>query len=191
MGAMDMGPLQQVLETDDVLAAGTRLHQLLAGRYIRHANYNQVIRFQPAGSPRYISECDLAVLFRWQNSSQASISAKARDVMRKLVEAHDQLPADMDSIVHIGFEAVEGDEVEKARFEKILASTGRFDAKGKPLRYVYCHYFVPESPPDEAWAFDETVQWRRITGELPRPLNEPFLVLPDGGPVRSGVHWEF
>lgn len=191
IGEMDMSPLQQVLETDNVLAAGTRLHQLLSGRYIRHANYNQVIRFQPAGSPRYISECDLAVLFRWQNSSEASIGAKARDVMRKLAEAHDQLPDGTDSIVHIGYEAVEGDEVERARFEKILASTGRFDAKGKPLRYVYCHYFVPESPPDEAWAFDETVQWRRITGDLPRPLHEPFLVLPDGGPVRSGVHWEF
>jgi hypothetical protein len=89
-----------------------------------------------------------------------------------------------------GFEALEGDEVEKARYEKILASTGRFDAKGKPLRFVYCHYFVPESPPDEAWAFDETVQWRRITGSNQRPLAEPFLVLPEGGRVLSGVHWD-
>ena len=110
--------------------------------------------------------------------------------MRKLAEAHDQLPADRELIVHIGFEAVEGDEVEKARYEKILASTGRFDAKGKPLRFVYCHYFVPESPPDEAWAFDETVQWRRITGSNQRPLAEPFLVVPEGGRVLSGVHWD-
>lgn len=189
IGEMDLGPLQRVLETDDVLAAGTRLHQLLAGRYIRHANYNQIIRFQPGASPRYIGECDLAILFRWQNSSSISIGAKARDVMRKLAEAHDQLPSNTDSIVHIGFEAVEGDDVEKARYEKILASTGRFDAKGKPLRYVYCHYFVPESPPDEAWAYDETVQWRRISGDIPRPLAEPFLVLPRDGGVRSGVHW--
>lgn len=190
IGEMDLGPLQRVLETNDVLSAGTRLHELLTGRYIRHANYNQVIRFQPGNSPRFIGECDLAILLRWQNSSNVSIRAKARDVMRKLAEAHDQLPADRESIVHIGFEAVEGDEVEKARYEKILASTGRFDAKGKPLRFVYCHYFVPESPPDEAWAFDETVQWRRITGSNQRPLAEPFLVIPEGSSVRSGVHWD-
>ncbi|MFC0804732.1 transposase [Ensifer sp. P24N7] len=185
VGEMDMEPLQKELETDDILSAGTRLHELLAGRYIRHANYNQVVRFQQGMSPRYIGECDLAILFRWQNSSSALIGAKSRDVLRKLAEAHDQLPHDTDSIVHIGFEAVEGDDVEKARFEKILASTGRFDAKGKPLRYVYCHYFIPESPPSEGWAFDETVQWRRITGSLPRPLDEPFLVLEKGG----RVHW--
>lgn len=190
VGEMDLDPLQRELETDDILSAGTRLQQLLAGRYIRHANYNQVVRFKQGMSPRYIGECDLAILFRWQNSSPASIGAKARDVMRKLAEAHDQLPVDTDSIVHIGFEAVEGDDVEKARFEKILASTEKFDAKGKPLRYVYCHYFVPESPPDEAWAFDETVQWRKITGDLPRPLAEPFLVLEKGGQVRWGPHWE-
>src|SRR5690606_5136889 len=105
IGAMDLSRLQRVLETDDVLSAGTRLHELLTGRYIRHANYNQVIHFQPGNSPRFIGECDLAILLRWQNSSSVSIRAKARDVMRKLADAHDQLPADKESIVHIGFEA--------------------------------------------------------------------------------------
>ncbi|WP_322883401.1 transposase (plasmid) [Sinorhizobium medicae] len=118
VGEMDLGPLQRALETDDILSAGTRLHQLLAGRYIRHANYNQVIRFKQGVSPRYMGDCDLAILFRWQNSSTASIGAKARDVLRKLAEAHDQLPGDTDSIVHIGFEAVEGDEVEKGSFRE-------------------------------------------------------------------------
>lgn len=32
--------------------------------------------------------------------------------------------------------------------------------------------------------------WRRITGSNQRPLAEPFLVLPEGGRVRTGVHWD-
>lgn len=190
IGEMDLTPLKEVLRNDDVLAAGTRLHQLLTGRYIRHANYVQLLRYKFGISPRYIGECDRAILLRWQSSAAASISAKARDVVRKLAEATRQLPPDTDSIVHIGFEAVEGDAVERARFEKVLASTAAFDPEGKPLRYVYCHYFVPESPPDKAWAFDETVQWRRISGNLPRPLERPFLVLPDTDGMREGPHWE-
>jgi hypothetical protein len=143
-----------------------------------------------AMSPRYLAECDLAILLRWQTLAPAAVDAKATDVLRKLAEANRQLPTDKSGIVHIGFEAVEGDDVERARYEKILTSTGKFDPEGKPLRYVYCHYFVPESPPDQAWAFDETVQWRRISGSGRRPLRSPFLVLPDTAEARRGTHWQ-
>jgi hypothetical protein len=93
-------------------------------------------------------------------------------------------------IVHIGFKALEGDNVERARYDKILSSLGKFDPRGKPLRDVYCHYFVPESPTNEAWAFDETVHWQRITGTDPRPLHSPFLVLPRDVQGRVGPHWQ-
>lgn len=189
VGAMDLSPLREVLRENDILAAGTRLQELLTGRYIRHANYLQVVHFQAGMSPRYMGDCDFAALLRWQTSSQTATSAKARDVLRKLAEANRQLPRDKPSVVHIGFEAVEGDAVEKVRYEKILASTSAFDPEGKPLRYVYCHYFVPESPPDEAWAFDETVQWVRITGTEPRPLDPALLVMPDEEGSRGGPHW--
>jgi hypothetical protein len=111
-------------------------------------------------------------------------------VLKRLAEGNKQLSDDKPGIIHIGFEAVEGDEVERARYDKILASTGKFDPQGKPLSYLYVHYFVPESPPDEAWAFDETVQWRRISGKDPRPLGSPFLVMPPGTQGREGPHWD-
>jgi hypothetical protein len=189
IGELDLSPLQAVLKDHEVMVSSTRLHELLTGRYIRHASHIQITRHRVGISPRYMSECDLAVLARWKSSSDAAITAKARDVLRKLAEAADQLPSDRMSIVHIGFEAVEGDDVERARHEKILKSTASFDAGGKPLSHVYCHYFVPESPPDQAWAFDETIQWQRISGEDPRPLREPFLILPEGEQARRGPHW--
>lgn len=189
IGDLDLSPLQAVLEDHEVMVSSTRLHELLTGRYIRHASHIQITRHKVGMSPRFMKKCDLAVLARWKSGSDVAIAAKARDVLRKLAEAADQLPPDKTSVVHIGFEAVEGDDVERVRYKKILQSTAGFDAGGKPLSHVYCHYFVPESPPDQAWAFDETVQWQRITGNDPRPLDEPFLILPNGGQIRAGAHW--
>lgn len=190
VGELDLEPLQKVLMTDEVLGAGTRLQQLLTGEYVRHARYLQVLRTRAGMSPRYVAACDFAIMLRWQSLAPSSIDAKARDVLKRLADANRQLPDDRPGIIHIGFEAVEGDEVEHARYEKILESTGRFDPQGKPLRYVYVHYFVPESPPDEAWAFDETVHWRRIAGTDPRPLKSAFLVMPPGVQGRDGAHWQ-
>ncbi|MER8731123.1 hypothetical protein NKH28_14930 [Mesorhizobium sp. M1227] len=101
----------------------------------------------------------------------------------------EQLPQETDSVIRIGLEPLESGEVERRRYDRILESTARFDAKAKNLRYVYCHYLMPESPPDESWAFDETVQWRRITGTEQRPLEYPLLVLPGDTEVRFGPYW--
>lgn len=187
---LDLRPLQEALRTDDILTAGTRMQQLLSGQYVRHANYLQAVKVKQGASPRHMSECDLAIMLKWNSSSIAAIDGKARDVLKRLADANDQLPSDVPGIVHIGFEAVDGDDVERVRYEKILASTRKFDPKGKPLEYVYCHYLVPESPPDEAWAFDETVQWERISGAELRPLEAGFLVIPDEEGSRRGTHWQ-
>lgn len=189
IGELDLDPLRAVLEHDDVLVNSTRLQEILSGRYIRHANYLQVTRHKRGLTPGHMSECDLAIMLRWQCLASASVDAKARDVLRLLSSANDQLPSDKPGIVHIGFEAVEGDEVERVRFDKILASTSAFDPRGKPLRFVFCHYLVPEAPPDQAWAFDETVQWRRIGGGRGEAPRIPFVVLPPDQGTRDGPHW--
>src|SRR5439155_17307252 len=136
-------------------AASNRILERITGRYVRHANHVQAIRCKYADNPRYVKECDQAIVLRWESAAPGAIEAKARDITKRLSEANDQLPADHPGIVHIGFEAVEGDAVEEVRYRKIIASTQRFDPGNCPLEYVYCHYFVPESPPDQAWAYDE------------------------------------
>ncbi|GAA2849032.1 hypothetical protein EDC40_101205 [Aminobacter aminovorans] len=190
IGELDLEPIRSVFQAgDEVLSAGTRIQELLTGRYVRYANIIQVGHFQHGMSPRFVSDCRQAVVLRWKSSSEKAISGKARDVFRKLVEAHAQLPDDMDSIVHIGLEALEDETVERARFRKIMENTEGFDTKGKPLRFVYTHYFMPESPPNDSWAFDETAQWRRLTGRQRRPLLHPHLVLPEGMEVLPGPFW--
>jgi hypothetical protein len=39
VGEPDLGPLQEVLKTDEVLVASTRLQQLLTGEYVRYARF--------------------------------------------------------------------------------------------------------------------------------------------------------
>jgi hypothetical protein len=63
VGDLDLGPLQKILETDQVLIPGTRLHEILTGRYRRHANYLQALRMQREMSPRYLTGCNLAICF--------------------------------------------------------------------------------------------------------------------------------
>lgn len=187
---LDLLPLQKVLSTDNVLGSSHRILELLTGHYIRNANYRTMLRTKPADNARYVDSCDLAVVLHWESLSEAAVDGKARDIRKKLSEATEQLPNARPGIVHIGFEAVEGDSVERVRHEKILATARQFDPEGKQLEYVYCHYFVPESPPDQCWAFDETTQWCAVRPQQPRPLGDVFLVLPTAADGRNGPHWK-
>ena len=190
VGDLDLEPLRSVLATDIVLATGSRMLELLSGRYDRFPSCIQVMRMKFAQNPRYVEDCDLAILLRWECIAPASIDRKARDVFAKVAEANDQLPEGTPGIVHIGFEAVDGDIVEQARYEKILTSAQRFDPGSKRLEYIYCHYFVPESPSDQVFAFDETTQWCSIRPTSPRPLEKGFLLMPKAAIDRDGTHWQ-
>lgn len=190
IAALDLRPLQKLLSTDLVLGSSHRILELLTGRYVRNANYQTLLRTRPGDNPRYVDECDLAVVLNWESLSEEALNSKARDIRKKLSEANAQLPEGRPSIVHIGFEAVEGDKVERLRHAKILATARQFDPGAKQLEYVYCHYFVPESPPHECWAFDETTQWCEIHPTQPRPLDTCFLVLAPSAHNRRGPHWQ-
>jgi hypothetical protein len=187
---LDLAPLRSVLETDDVLNGSTRLAELLTGRYKRHQPMISSLRVKLAENPRYVTECDYATILEWTPLAPASISGRARDVLRKVADGLGQVPADRPSVIHVGFEAVEGDAVEALRHRRIAASMKDFDPEDKPLECVYTHFFAPESPPDEGWAFDETVDVRAIRPTGPPPLQEPFLVLEPSSEQRRGGHWE-
>jgi len=100
----------------------------------KHADWN----------PRYISECDFAVILRWKCISEQSISAKAREVLRKLADANDQLPDDRPGIIHIGLEAIDEIDVETLRAVRIERTVREFDPQGKPLRWVCVFKRAPE-----------------------------------------------
>ena len=122
--------------------------------------------------------------------SQAATESKARDVLKRVSEGCAQLPDGRRGVVHIGLEAVDGDEVELARYARLQNSLKNFDPKDKLLEYVYVHWFAPESPPAEAFSFDETRHWEAIHPIGLPPMQE-FLVLPKGAnqDTQVGGHW--
>ncbi len=190
IGRLDLAPLQNELRYSMVLNGSTRLAELLTGRYKRHQSMISSLRIKHADNPRYIAECDYATILEWSPLAPASISGRARDVLRKVADGLGQLPLDRPSVIHVGFEAVEGDAVEKLRHQRIVASLSDFDPGRKPLEYVYSHFLAPESPPDQGWAFDETTDFRGIRPTAPAPLTQPFLVLDERAEQRVGGHWE-
>lgn len=190
IAVLDLEPLREVLRNDIVLAGSTRILELLTGRYKRHQSVVSALRIKPADNPRYADDCDYATLLEWNPLSDASILGRARDVLRKVVDGNDQLPPDRAGIIHVGFEAVEGDRVESVRHARITESMRNFDPGSKPLEYVYTHFLAPESPPDQSWAYDETTDTRAIRPKGPPPLDRPFLVIPDNSTQRQGGHWQ-
>lgn len=187
---LNLSPLQTVLKDHEVAVNSTRIHQLLLGEYKRNANIIQTLRVTRAANPLYIEECDRGTVCNWRSISSASIDSKARDVLKRVSEACAQLPVGRPSIIHIGLEAVEGDEVERARHAKVMNSLKAFDPQGKDLEYVYVHWFAPESPPDRLFAFDETRHSEAIRPRRPQPI-DGFLVLTQEASAvsRKGGHW--
>lgn len=191
IGNVDLAPLNQHLEDYDVLIDGTLFHEFIAGVYIRNASIIQTTRHMTDASPRHMSECDLAIMLRWASVSHDSIERKARDITRHLARANEQLPDDCDAIVHIGFDAVDRAEVEVRRRQRIFETVNNFDPGDKRLCRVYCHWFAPESPPHEAWAYDETVNWFDFVPDMPQNFAGAMtVVMPESADFREGVHWE-
>ena len=190
IGRPDLRELESVLEADDILIDGTRFHELVTGQYLRNANTILSTLARCRQSPRLISECNQVVMLRWSCHAEESIERKARDIVRHLSKANTQFPEGVRCIVHIGFEAVDEDFIEIRRLEKISAAISHFNSSPKHLCRVYCHWFSPESPPNEAWAFDETVHWYNLVPDVDPRLSEAmFVVIPDDISTRKGVHW--
>lgn len=190
LSQLNLAPLQRELEHSEIALHGTRMHELLLGKYKRNASVITTLFIHKADNPLYIKACERGSVCNWSSVNQAATESKARDVLKRVSEGCAQLPDGRRGVVHIGLEAVEGDEVELARHARLQKSLRNFDPKGKLLEYVYVHWFAPESPPAEAFSFDETRHSEAIRPIGPPPMQE-FLVLPKGAhqDTRAGGHW--
>tara|TARA_E500000318_G_scaffold97148_1_gene97872 strand:+ start:446 stop:1831 length:1386 start_codon:yes stop_codon:yes gene_type:complete len=189
IGELDLGPIKNALEEGYILYPGPVYNKHLTGSYRRYDNLNISQRVKFAKNPHFIDEIDQAIVLRSKSLSEGAVEKKARDIKRKLVQANKQLPDDREGVIHIGIEALGEDAIEARRYQKIMDTITNFDPKGKPLSFVYWHYFSPETSPDEVWAIDETLQWRGLRGDN-RPLSLSSLIIPDEAKIREGMHWD-
>ncbi|ARC37691.1 transposase [Paracoccus yeei] len=189
IGDLDLAPLQTALKAGYILYPGPIYNKLLTGTYIRYDELNTLQKVKHAENPHFIDRVYQAAVLRTRSMSEGAIEKKARDFKRKLAEANQQLPDDRPGVIHIGLEALGDDRIELRRYEKIMNTINEFDPKGKPLSFIYWHYFAPEASPEETWAVDETFQWRGIRRDK-RPLSQTSLVLPPQAEGRDGMHWD-
>lgn len=189
IGELDLSAIQSVLATDVILFPGPVYNKLLTGNYYRYDDLNIAHKVRFAQNPHYIDALSQAVVLRSRSISEMAVEKKARHIKRKLSEACSQLPADRPGVIHVGLEALGHDVIEARRHERIVDTIQNFDPKEKPLSYVFTHYFSPEASPEEAWAIDETFDWRRLSSH-PMPLKQTSLLLPSNANGRDGGHWE-
>ncbi len=173
-----------------------QLNELIGDRPSPEAEFTTVVGGQVArlragrGLGRYLDTIDFAAGAFWRCDSPIAIRRKARDVRKRLSDAIEQLPQGIPCVVHIGLETLDGPSVEAERIRRIFDSLGRFDARGRDLRWVYCHLYQSYAPPDQAWVVDETVYYfSRSTTTIDRPLIHLGTIVPESELSDSGVHW--
>lgn len=105
----------------------------------------------------YWDSVDFACGAYWNCSHERSVSAKARDVRKRLAEATAQLPGGSPGVVHIGVECLDAAGTQDIRLSRIDETMKKFDFGTKDVRAVFCHFLQPSLPPDKNWDFIETV----------------------------------
>lgn len=193
---VDFETARKHLRNNYVKYPSGQLNQLIAGRYDPSRGFTYVVggRVIRIGEGRtnnqFLDTMDFAAGAVWHCDAEGSIAGKARDIRRHLAEALEQLPGSGPGVVHIGLETLDGRPVELERYRRIVNSVSSFDARGKDLRWVYCHLYQSYAPIDQPWVIDETVYYfsdEHVQNE--EPLSHRFTLLPEGDASKSGFHW--
>lgn len=193
---VDYIAIDRALKDHYVKLNSSREREVITGRHNPDYGLTSSISGRPVavgpGTTRsswYWEEIGFVSAAYWRCDAPKALNSKARDIMKRLAEATEQLSEHVPGIVHIGLETADGDDVELVRSEKIVQTIDGFDPRGKKLAWVFLHFFRGESPPDEAWAIDETT--KRFGGPLAFcPLKTGMLLGDDNVPTYQRAHWE-
>jgi hypothetical protein len=116
----------------------------------------QLLRLPLDQPTLFLESVEFAAGVAWSCDSSRAVVGRASDVRRRLWDAVEQLPDESPGIVHIAVETYDAPVVERLRNERITKSLSALKHR-KNLRLVHVHLVSFESPPDEAWAVEETV----------------------------------
>jgi len=193
---VDFEKIKAHLEKQYVKSHSRQLQELVGGSWDRNKGFTfimsaSVVRLGgDRGINQYVDELDWAAGAYWHCDADRANEAKARDIRSHLSDAVNQLPANVHSVIHVGLETPDGEQVEAERYARILNTVGWFDAKGKDLRWVYTHLYESYAPPDKAWYFDETIYKFGLNQDVnSEPIAMHSTVVPPEVGGISGVHW--
>lgn len=130
----------------------------------------------------YIEDLAWACGMTRKFSAEESIEKKARDVKKLLSKAVTQLPDDDRSVVHIAVEALEGEDVENRRTEKIMQSIPNFIVD-KPVESVWIHKLQPNFTTDKLWEIDESTAWFTRQGASTKDIPQLIVATAAAEPI--------
>lgn len=180
-----------VLQHDDVFFGSSRMVELLVGRYAADRDHSVAADWTPAPNrPLYATAISQASVVSWISGSFAAAKRKARHFRSLVARAAEQLPGDCPGVIHVGYEARDGNSVDQRRHLLNILEMKRFEPGDSRLRWVYGNYMSPEhtNAPNESMALSETTAAYRIGRQkTAEPL--PGHVLFDSESGLPGNHW--
>ncbi len=188
---IDWRLMQMVLSADDIFFGSSRMVELLVGEYVPFADHNVAADWTPAEErPLHATAISQASVVSWLSGSSQAAFRKGRHFRAIVGRATEQLPGDCPAVIHVGYEARDGNTVDGRRHQLNQQEMRDFDPGRSRLRWVYGNYLSPEhtTARDEASALSETTATYRIgrhrtNDPLPRHL------LFDDQPGDPGCHW--
>lgn len=197
MTYVDLPAINRHLDKYFVKNNSPMLNRLIAGKTINHKAFTCGIyaEFYRVGNGSvnnlYISSIAKAYGIHWTCDSKEAVWAKARDIKNQLHKAMQQFnPAD-NSVVHFGLETLDGPEVERTRFEKIMQTIVKIDITQNNLKWIFCHFFQAYSVPEELWFFDESISIMSSNIESKPPISITSMIVPEDENTEEGIfHWE-
>lgn len=187
---VDYAKVKQRLRECNVKLYSASMRELIMKESDSRRGYTLMVLGAPSKIAKtYISDIQFAAGVVWSCDAESTVQKKARYIRRQLAKATRQLPKGHPGVVHIGLESLDGIEVERERYKRIVDTVINFDATPKNLQWVYCHIFDPRVPPDKCWDFGETVYYFGRENPLPEPLQWRSVVLPPSVEVHDGADW--
>ena len=181
-----------VLEHDDVFFGSSRMVELLVGRYTPYVDHSVAADWLPAPQrPLFATAIGQASVVSWMSTSMEAAKRKAKHFRALVASANEQLAADCPGVIHVGYEARDGNSVDDLRhlFNRLEMET--FDSDQSGLRWVYGHYLTPEhtTARNESAAISETTATYKIgRHRTAQPLTNKLLLSDEPG--RLGDHWK-
>jgi hypothetical protein len=196
---IDMRKIDEHFQRYDVRHGSPQFIELLAGEYDPHGSYTHV--YSPTAWATYGEDDGLHVLnlfvrglkevysAKWECVAEDSIDRKAKDIRATLARAVEQVPDDVPSVVHIGYETVSGPLVEFKRHEKIIDTIRTFDFGRKRVVSVFCHALQPLSKVNEFECAETTAFFGMAPGVPEAILPHNLLLDVPTQHNRNGTHW--
>lgn len=181
-----------VLSHDDVFYGSSRMIELFSGGYASDADHSVLADWKSSRArPLHAKSVSRATVVSWKSESREAAVSKARHFRSIVAGASKQLLSDRPGVVHVGYEAREGNSVDALRHQLNSLEMRSFDPGQTRLRWVYGNYLMPEhvNKRNESHALSETTAIYKIGRHgTEQPL--PHHLLFSNGSGRPGVHWE-